>query len=378
MHQNGCVHRDLKPENMLLTEESQVKICDFGWSAEVQAEKALRTTCGTPHYWAPEIFEGLPQGFPVDFWALGTLVYEILVGHAPFWGSMEELRQKVLAVDLRYPPGLLSTEAINLFYCLMQRDPRNRVPTPRLLREHPWVRGALRKLASDQPGLPPADAKFDEWYAIPDAVAMASVRQGGSVVVGSGAAGKADGAATSTVAAGVAAANAASIASAVVAASRESRAASAQSVPVPVPVWSVTPGPSGPAATAAAQAGQNTATIAAAVNAATLPAPSPPSAVEEPVVAPAVRPAAAGRGNMTALSAAIQPTTTASSASSGPALIVSPETSAVGADSTASNGTRARSPSVKRSLQAVAPSPTTPREKPQEITVKPQTTQARR
>jgi len=154
MHQHSCVHRDLKPENMLLTADDEVRICDFGWSAEVQMENTLRTTCGTPHYWAPEIFEGLPQDFPVDLWALGTLVYELLIGHAPFWGTMEELRRKVLSVDLRYPPGLLSNEAINLFYCLLQREPRNRIPCNRLLVEHPWVRAPLMSLAAANGVLP--------------------------------------------------------------------------------------------------------------------------------------------------------------------------------------------------------------------------------
>ncbi|CAE8650119.1 unnamed protein product, partial [Polarella glacialis] len=87
----------------------------------------------------------------VDLWALGSLVYELLIGHGPFWGSVEELRKKVLAVDLRYPPGLLSTEAIQLFYCLLQKDPRSRVPCHQLLRDHPWVRRALEWLASTQP-----------------------------------------------------------------------------------------------------------------------------------------------------------------------------------------------------------------------------------
>eukprot|EP00928_Gymnodinium_smaydae_P019047 TRINITY_DN17271_c0_g4_i1.p1 TRINITY_DN17271_c0_g4~~TRINITY_DN17271_c0_g4_i1.p1 ORF type:complete len:424 (-),score=57.23 TRINITY_DN17271_c0_g4_i1:139-1410(-) len=56
---------------------------------------------------------------------------------------MEELRRKVLAVDLRYPKGLLSPEAIHLFHCLLQRDPRSRVSASRLLAEHPWVRSGL-------------------------------------------------------------------------------------------------------------------------------------------------------------------------------------------------------------------------------------------
>lgn len=147
MHQHNCVHRDLKPENMLLTAADEVRICDFGWSAEVQTERMLQTTCGTPHYWPPELFEGHPQDAAVDLWALGTLVFELLVGHAPFWGSMEELRQKVLSVDVRYPPNLLSQEAIQLFHGLMQKEPRNRIPARALLSDNPWVRCGLAAVA---------------------------------------------------------------------------------------------------------------------------------------------------------------------------------------------------------------------------------------
>jgi serine/threonine protein kinase len=152
MHQRCCVHRDLKLDNVLLTADDEVRICDFGWSAEVQLEFLLRTTCGTPHYWAPEIFLGLPQDMAVDLWALGTLVYEMLVGHPPFWGTMEEMRHKVLSVDLRYPPDLLSQEAISLFYCLLQREPRCRVPAARLLVEHPWVCSAHSTHRGDASG----------------------------------------------------------------------------------------------------------------------------------------------------------------------------------------------------------------------------------
>jgi len=166
MHRSSCVHRDLKVENVLLTHDNEVRICDFGWSAEVQAERILLTTCGTPTYWPPEVFAGLPQGPPVDLWSLGNLVYEMLVGHPPFWGSMDEIRMKVLAVDLRYPPGLLSNDAVSLFYCLLQRDPYMRIPCHRLLNEHPWVQhGATvfmqelvtrQAVCPDAPGVPVA------------------------------------------------------------------------------------------------------------------------------------------------------------------------------------------------------------------------------
>jgi len=156
MHGRHCVHRDLKAENMLLTSDNEVCICDFGWSAEVKAEEALLEKCGTPHSWPPEIFEGLPQDCSVDLWSLGTLVYELLIGHPPFWGNMEELRRKVLAVDVRYPPGLLSAQAISLFFCFLQREPRHRAPASRILAEHPWVESAF--LAQSEPEAPGGDA----------------------------------------------------------------------------------------------------------------------------------------------------------------------------------------------------------------------------
>jgi len=153
MHRHGCIHRDLKTENMLLTNNNEeIRICDFGWSAEAQIERALRTTCGTPKFWAPEIFENLPQTAAVDLWALGTLIYELLIGHAPFWGSNEELRRKVLAVDFRYPPGLLSSGAVDLLHCLMVREPHRRIPAGKLLAEHIWVVGKARSSTPTAPG----------------------------------------------------------------------------------------------------------------------------------------------------------------------------------------------------------------------------------
>lgn len=138
MHQNNCVHRDLKLENMLLTDLDVVKICDFGWSAEVEIEKMLKTTCGTTNYWAPEIWESVQQDESVDMWSLGCLLYEMLAGHAPFHEQDQlKLKQKVLAVEFGYPPWF-SNEACHMVHILLQRSPSHRVTSAELLK-HPWL-----------------------------------------------------------------------------------------------------------------------------------------------------------------------------------------------------------------------------------------------
>jgi len=139
MHRHSCVHRDLKLENMLLTEIGGVKICDFGWSAELEIEKLLKTLCGTTMYWAPELFKNEPQNESVDMWALGCLCYEMLSSHAPFFGGEQvELMNKVLAVQFTYPPWF-SKEACHIIHCVLQRNPDHRVRCVGLL-DHAWLK----------------------------------------------------------------------------------------------------------------------------------------------------------------------------------------------------------------------------------------------
>lgn len=82
IHDLKIVYRDLKPENLVLTEKGVLKVVDFGMAKHVA--HITFTVCGTPEYMAPEIIHGKGHNKAVDYWALGILVYEMIIGHTPF------------------------------------------------------------------------------------------------------------------------------------------------------------------------------------------------------------------------------------------------------------------------------------------------------
>ncbi|EED90520.1 predicted protein, partial [Thalassiosira pseudonana CCMP1335] len=86
-HDQRVAHRDLKPENLLLrslTDDSSVKIADFGFAKIVKQPQSLKTQCGTPGYVAPEILNGVPYDESADMWSVGVILYILLGGYPPF------------------------------------------------------------------------------------------------------------------------------------------------------------------------------------------------------------------------------------------------------------------------------------------------------
>lgn len=84
-HRHNVVHRDLKPENLLLDQNLNVKIADFGLSNMMTDGEFLRTSCGSPNYAAPEVISGkLYAGPEVDIWSCGVILYALLCGTLPF------------------------------------------------------------------------------------------------------------------------------------------------------------------------------------------------------------------------------------------------------------------------------------------------------
>ena len=84
LHECSVVYRDLKPENLMFDADGYLKVVDFGFAKIVNAGEKTYTLCGTPDYLAPEVIQNKGHNCSADWWSFGILVYECLVGSAPF------------------------------------------------------------------------------------------------------------------------------------------------------------------------------------------------------------------------------------------------------------------------------------------------------
>uniref|UniRef100_A0A665WLB8 protein kinase C n=1 Tax=Echeneis naucrates TaxID=173247 RepID=A0A665WLB8_ECHNA len=128
LHDHKIVYRDLKLDNLLLDTEGFVKIADFGLCKEGMGfGDRTSTFCGTPEFLAPEVLTDTSYTRAVDWWGLGVLIYEMLVGESPFPGDdEEEVFDSIVNDEVRYP-RFLSTEAIGIMRRLLRRNPERRL-----------------------------------------------------------------------------------------------------------------------------------------------------------------------------------------------------------------------------------------------------------
>lgn len=83
----SILHRDLKLENILLDQEGYLKIIDFGLAKLYDESKLAQTFAGTPEYLAPEMVKEEGHDFAVDWWAIGIIIYELIIGITPFFNK---------------------------------------------------------------------------------------------------------------------------------------------------------------------------------------------------------------------------------------------------------------------------------------------------
>lgn len=171
LHVNSIIHRDIKPENLVLDNKGYLRITDFG-IARIVSSNNSRDTSGTPGYMAPEVLNRQKHGIEVDYFALGVILHEFMLGRRPYLGrTRKEMREFIMAkqaklVKSQVPTGW-SMEAVDFVNKLLVRKPEERLGYggPYELKNHVWLRDFPWKLLLekkiDAPFKPVEEINFD-------------------------------------------------------------------------------------------------------------------------------------------------------------------------------------------------------------------------
>ncbi|XP_024974457.1 CBL-interacting protein kinase 2-like [Cynara cardunculus var. scolymus] len=140
-HSRGVYHRDLKPENLLVDDDGNLKISDFGLSALAETKRQdglLHTACGTPAYIAPEVFhlKGY-DGAKADIWSCGVVLFVLLAGFLPFHDlNLMEMYRKIARAEFKYP-NWFPTEARRLVSKILDPNSETRISIAKIM-ENSW------------------------------------------------------------------------------------------------------------------------------------------------------------------------------------------------------------------------------------------------
>jgi len=135
LHDQKIIYRDIKPENILMGEDGYLNLADFGLAKEMTNRDFTTSFCGTPEYLAPEIIQSKGHNHAVDWWSIGILLYEMIVGFPPFYHSNQQTMYELIEkFPVKFPDPVkhkipMSEEVKDLISKLLEKDPDKRIGT---------------------------------------------------------------------------------------------------------------------------------------------------------------------------------------------------------------------------------------------------------
>lgn len=156
LHANDIVHRDIKPENILVkrTLPLHLQLTDFGFANFINSEDpatGMNSVVGTGCYMSPEVIDARGHGKPVDLFAVGVVMYKLVVGMLPFEGeTLKECYKQVMEAPPTFDHPKWPVHAKALCQSLLEIDPEKR-PTARAALKNPWfVTGSMQDRVPDR------------------------------------------------------------------------------------------------------------------------------------------------------------------------------------------------------------------------------------
>ena len=175
IHSQNIIHRDIKPENLVLEKKGYLRITDFGVAKINEIDNSSETS-GTPGYMAPEVILVQNHGPPSDFFALGVIGYEFMLGFRPYLGrGRKEIKNLIISKQAKISkeelPEEWSEESREFINLLLQRKPRKRLGYNGVdeIKQHPWMKDIdwelLFQKKLEAPFIPPMNKEnFDKKY----------------------------------------------------------------------------------------------------------------------------------------------------------------------------------------------------------------------
>ena len=175
IHTNNVIHRDIKPENLVLDDKGYVRVTDFGIAKYNTADNSSETS-GTPGYMSPEVMNAENHSFTADFFAIGVIGYEFLMGFRPYNGkNRKEIKEKIFGekveITLNQKKKGWSDDVIDFINKLLERNKDLRLGANKgfqELKEHQWLKyypwDELEQKILPAPFVPEEIDNFDKSY----------------------------------------------------------------------------------------------------------------------------------------------------------------------------------------------------------------------